>query len=203
MSAVRAAAVVWVIGAAAYLVSEAAAAGNVPGYSYVGDYISDLGVTWVMNAGFVVHGLLFLLGALLVARSVASGGRLFVLAAAVNAVGNVVIAAFPSHVPGAAPWHVAGAAMAILGGNIAIVLGGRLSPVSAHRRVSVGLGVAGILCLVAVVAGARPAGLIERGSVYSIVLWELLAAAVLFRARPCLDTAASVSLSRRRRGTQG
>ncbi|ANW67630.1 hypothetical protein BCA37_10985 [Mycobacterium sp. djl-10] len=184
MRVARAAAVVWGIGAAAYLVSEAVAAGTVPGYSYIDDYISDLGVTWVMNTGFVVHGLLFLLGALLATRSVAPGGRLFVLAAAVNAVGNVVIAIFPSHAPDAAHWHVAGAAMAILRGNIAVILGGQLSPVPAFRRISVGLGVAGILCLMAVAAGARPAGLIERGSVYSIVLWELLAAAVLFRGRP-------------------
>ena len=170
---------IWIIGATAYLVSEAVAARTVPGYSYSYDYISDLGVAWVMNTGFVVHGVLFLVGALLVTRSVASGARPFVIAAAVNALGNVIIAVCPSHGPGAASWHVAGAALAILGGNIAVILGGRLSAVAAHRYLSLALGVAGIACLVAVAAGARPAGLIERGAVYPIVMWELLAAAVL------------------------
>jgi hypothetical membrane protein len=179
VNTVRAAAGVWIIGAAAYLVSEAVAARTIAGYSYSRDYISDLGVAWVMNAGFVVHGLLFLVGAILVTRSVASGGRAFVCAAAVNALGNIVIAVFPSHIPGAEHWHLTGAALAILGGNVAVILGGRLSAVSAYRRLSVGLGLAGIACLAAVAAGAQPAGLIERGSVYPIVVWELLAAAVL------------------------
>lgn len=184
VNTVRAAAVVWIIGAAAYLVSEAVAARAIPAYSYTRDYISDLGVTWVMNTGFVVHGVLFLVGAILVTRSVASGRHACVIAAAVNALGNIVIAVFPSHVPGAQHWHLAGAALAILGGNIAVILGGRLSAVPAHRHLSVGLGLVGIACLVAVAAGARPAGLIERGSVYPIVAWELLAAAVLLARFP-------------------
>ena len=46
----RAAAVVWLAGAAVYLVSESIAASSFPGYSYIGDYISDLGAAACLPA---------------------------------------------------------------------------------------------------------------------------------------------------------
>lgn len=182
VTSARTAAVCWLVGATVYLVCEAVAAAGSPGYSYAGDYISDLGDAAVMNIGaFVVHGLMFLLGAVLAGRA-ALPGRGFVAAAAVNAVGNVLIAVFPSHIPTTVPWHVIGAALAIVGGNVAVILGGRSSRHRGHRWLSVVLGVAGIACLAAVVGGAAPAGLIERGSVYTIIVWELVSAAMLLRA---------------------
>ena len=68
----RAAAIAWILGAAAYLAAEAASASAYrPSYSYAHDFISDLGVPGqplaaLMNIGFAVQGVLFLLGALLV-----------------------------------------------------------------------------------------------------------------------------------------
>ena len=57
---------IWLVGAAVYLVCEAVAAASVPGYSYSADYISDLGVSAVMNVGaFMLHGSLLLLGAVI------------------------------------------------------------------------------------------------------------------------------------------
>ena len=41
----------WLVGAAVYLICEAVAAARLPGYSYIADYISDLGVSAVMNFG--------------------------------------------------------------------------------------------------------------------------------------------------------
>jgi hypothetical membrane protein len=183
VTSARAAAITWFLGATVYLVCEAVAAAGSPGYSYAGDYISDLGVAAVMNIGaFVAHGLLFLLGAVFASRA-ALPGRGFVVAAAANAVGNVLIAVFPSHVHTVVPWHVIGAALAIIGGNVAVLLGGRASSHQGYRRFSVMLGTAGMVCLAAVVAGAEPAGLFERGSVYTIVAWELVSAATLLRVR--------------------
>jgi hypothetical membrane protein len=184
VTSARAAAVVWLVGATVYLVCEAVAAAGTPGYSYTGDYISDLGRTAVMNTGaFAAHGMLFLLGAFFAARgpTPALSGRGFVAAAAVNALGNMVVAVVPSHVHTAVPWHGMGAALAIIGGNIAVILGGRSSRHRGYRRLSVVLGVVGIAGLVAVVSGAQPAGLVERGSVYPIIAWELASAALLLR----------------------
>ena len=42
---------IWLVGATVYLVCEALAAARFPGYSYTADYISDLGVSAVMNSG--------------------------------------------------------------------------------------------------------------------------------------------------------
>ena len=177
-----AAAWIWLVGAAVYLVCEAIAAARFAGYSYVHDYISDLGVSAVMNVGFMVHGSLFLLGAVVIARGCPSGWgrRAFVVAAAANALGNVLVGAFRS----GNHWHVVGAGLAIVGGNVAVIVAG----VARRRRWSVVLGVVGLSCLLALVLdGSRnvPAGLVERGSVYSIIVWEIAMGAVLLRRARC------------------
>jgi len=106
-----------------YLVCEAVAAARYPGYSYADDYISELGVYAIMNIGFIVHGALFLLGAIVVSRAcrdIGTAGWGFVLAAAANAIGNVLVGAFRS----GDHWHVIGAGLAIAGGNVAAVIAG-------------------------------------------------------------------------------
>ena len=124
MNRMRAAAVVWLAGATVYLVCEAIAAAQAPGYSYVDDFISDLGVSAVMNYGaFMVHGSLLLIGAVVVARSIPTlgwAGWGFVIAAAANAIGNVAVGAFRS----GSHWHVVGAGLAIVGGNVAAIIAG-------------------------------------------------------------------------------
>src|SRR6201989_1781243 len=66
----RTAALIWLFGATLYLVCEAIAAASSPGYDYATNYISDLGTSDVMNiGGLMVHVLLLLLGALILARA--------------------------------------------------------------------------------------------------------------------------------------
>jgi hypothetical membrane protein len=191
---VRSAAVIWSLGATVYLVCEAIAAAGSAGYSYTADYISDLGNHAVMNVGaFAAHGILFLAGALLVTRGSPKAGWLgygFVLAAAANGIGNVLVATVPSG-SDHAQWHVVGAATAILSGNAAVIIagvgGGVLGAARSYRWISIGLGVAGIVCLSALIldgangSRALPAGLVERGAVYPIIAWELMTGAAIFR----------------------
>lgn len=177
---------VWLSAATTYLVLEAvAAAAFRPSYSYTDNMISDLGVpsqasvAWVMNTAFCVQGALFLAGAVL-----AGGSRSLRALAAANAVGNVVIACFHS---GSAT-HAVGAVLAIVGGNAAVLAGSSLIG-GWHRRVSIGLGVVGLLSFAVFVYGLKhsgvgPLGVWERGSVYSITVWQLLTAAALFSRRP-------------------
>jgi hypothetical membrane protein len=176
-------------------VCEAVAAATFPGYSYAVNYISDLGVSAVMNVGaFMVHGLFFLLGAVVATRAYPSTGllgRAFVLAAAANAVGNILVGTFHSGMPQqAVNWHVIGAGMAIVGGNLAVILAGRGSPrVGASRAygcASTVIGVVGITSLVALILDSSrtvPAGVLERGSVYSIIAWELMTGIAILRRR--------------------
>ena len=199
VSSARTAAVIWLVGAAVYLVSEAITAASVTGYSYVADYISDLGVAAVMNIGaFMLHGSLFLLGAIVIWRACPTLGWVgwsFVLAAAANAIGNVLVGIFRSGAAvGHVHWHAVGAGMAIIGGNIAVIIAGigsrRIGPPRSYRRVSVLLGVVGIACLLTLVidgangSRALPVGVAERGAVYSIVVWEIMTGATILCRRP-------------------
>jgi len=181
----------WGVAAVGYVLLEAiSAAGFEPDYSYLHNYISDLGVAgpraYLMHAAFYLQGILFLLGALLivpVARN--RSARLFLGLVSANAVGNLVVGTVHS---GKA--HVVGAALAIVGGNLAILVGSAVLGAVVGRRwyrgVSVLVGALGILCLgvltvnsLANSAHAAAAGAWERGSVYSITIWQLLTAAAL------------------------
>ena len=173
------AAAAWIVGPLTYLMLEAVAAAAFPHYSYAQNFISDLGVAAsprdvVMNAAFCLQGTLFLLGALFLHRA-----RLFLTLAVANAVGNVLIAIFHSGVAA----HAVGAVLAIAGGNTAILAGSRIGP-PLYRRVSVALGVFGLLSFVVFILVLKhvvhaPLGVWERGSVYSITAWQIFTAAWL------------------------
>jgi hypothetical membrane protein len=197
------AAVAWLSAGLAYLTLEGiAAVAFRPHYSYAHNFISDLGIpsghsplAWLMNTAFCLQGTLFLVGAILTVRAVeAHKAGLFVTLAAVNAVGNLLIAAFhsgpASHANGTAWLHAIGAVLAIVGGNAAILAGSRI--VSGwHRKVSVALGAFGLLSFALFVIELRasssvPLGISERCSVYSITAWQLLTAAWLVSRRPTL-----------------
>ena len=127
---------------------------------------------------------LFLVGAVFLDRA-----RLFLTLAAANALGNILIAIFHSGVAA----HAVGAVLAIVGGNAAILAGSRTGA-PLYRRVSVGLGAFGLLSFMVFVLVLKhvahaPLGVWERGSVYSILLWQMFTAAWLiarFSQRPNL-----------------
>lgn len=173
------AAVAWIVGPLTYLILEAVAAAGFPHYSYARNFISDLGVTAspradLMNAAFCLQGMLFLLGALFLDRA-----WLFLTLAVANAAGNLLIAIFHSGVAA----HAVGAVLAIVGGNTAILAGsGIAGPL--YRRVSLALGVSGLLSFVVFILVLKhfihaPLGVWERGSVYSITAWQIFTAAWL------------------------
>jgi hypothetical membrane protein len=171
-------AVAWMLGPLTYLTLEAVAAKAFPHYSYVRDFISDLGVTAspradLMNAAFCLQGTLFLLGALFLDRA-----RLFWTLAVANAAGNVLIAIFHSGVAA----HAVGAVLAIVGGNAAILAGSSVGG-PLYRRVSIGLGMFGLLSFVVFVVTMQGAsrGAWERGSVYSILTWQIFTAVWILR----------------------
>lgn len=183
--------------AVGYLALEAIAAASFsPGYSYARNYISDLGVpsgtllrgqvvessrAYLMHAAFYLQGGLFFAGALLLTGIPDNRrARIFLGTVGANAVGNVVIGTMHS-----GKVHVAGAALAIVGGNAAILLGsaviGLLAERLWYRRISKSIAALGLFCLVMLMvnsATARtnllPDGIWERGSVYPIIVWQLL-----------------------------
>jgi hypothetical membrane protein len=195
----------FIVGGLQYVALEAVAASawSSPPYDYVYNYISDLGVpdpqvyngrdvdsplAWVMNTGLVVHGLLFALGAVLLAGLFAGAARrLFVAFALLHGVGIVLVGLF--HEASAVPLaHVGGAFLAILFGNLAALVAGLSWRTLGLPRwfgvAGVALPVVGLLSEVVLLAGlvdARFDGLFERGGVYSITVWEVLFGAVMLR----------------------
>jgi hypothetical membrane protein len=191
----RAGALLWIVAAVAYFMFEAIAAGAFT-YSYANDYISTLGVpgrsplALLMNAAFVTQALLFPVGAaLLVAGGRARKASVFVAFAVLNGIGNLLVATVHSGPSGGGgpDWHGVGALLAIAGGNAAVLAGSsalqRAGASRAYRSVSVALAVLGFACLVALQIGAAhavlPIGVWERGSVYSIYIWQTVTAVYL------------------------
>ena len=190
----------WIVAALGYFVAEAvAAAAMVSTYSYATDYISTLGapgrspLAVLMNAAFVAQAILFLAGAaLLVAGGRARKASVFLAFAVINGIGNLLVATVHSGPSGSGPdWHGVGAFLAIAGGNVAVLAGSsairRAGASRTYRAVSVALGVLGLLCLAGLVLDTSltvlPIGIWERGSVYSVYMWQTLTAVYLIRWR--------------------
>jgi hypothetical membrane protein len=205
-----AAGVAWIAAAVVYVGAEAIAASAFPGYSYSAYYISDLGVPdvavyqgraidsplhAVMNAGFILQGVLYLAAAVIATRALRAGPRrAFLALAAVHAVGITVVGIIHGSASSAASgigWvHVVGAGMAIIAGNAASITAGlgsgRVGAARSFRVASVALGVVGLvaLALLQSLGGETIDGIWERGSVYTVTAWELMAGvAVLVSAR--------------------
>ena len=198
-------AALWVLAPVGYLILKAfAAASFEPSYSYMRDYISDLGVdagelrgrmidsprAYLMQIAFFVQGILFCTGALLIVGFPHTRrARTFLGLVAANAVGNIVVATMHS-----GKVHVVGAALAIVGGNTAILAGSAIVGLVAshrwYRNISKSIAALGLLSLVMLMVNSAtmksnllPDGAWERGSVYSITLWQLFTAACLLIIR--------------------
>ncbi|MGX9792407.1 DUF998 domain-containing protein [Mycobacterium sp. MMS18-G62] len=195
------AAVLWISAGLLFLSLEAiTAAAVVPSYSYTHGYISDLGVpAWspkamLMNTAFWIQGLGFLAGAVVIARAL-GGGRVFVGLAAATSVGNILVAVAhggSALVNAGHAWlHVVGAVLAIVGGNAAIVVGSsvirRAVAIRGYHIVSVAIAAVGFVCLalltIKTTKSGLPPGVLERGSVYSILAWQIFTGFLLLGAR--------------------
>ena len=197
--------------AVVFVAFEAIAAAAVPSYSYVAKYISVLGVPeWsprasLMNWGFFLQGALFLVGAVLAARVIRGlwANLIFLLLAATNAVGNVLVGVVHGFSPlwnDGYDWlHGLGAFLAIGGGNAALVVGsvvvGRAVSVRWYAPAGMLIGVAGLVLAVMLQTYSKWAvdfshiGLVERACVYTIMIWQIFTGLVLL-----------VLLARTRRG---
>jgi hypothetical membrane protein len=198
-----AAGIAWIAAAVVYVATEAVAASAFPGYSYAyaANYISDLGIpeatdsplAAVMNAGFVLQGVLYLAAAAIATRALRDGPRrAFLALAALHAVGIIVVGlvhgSAASDASGIGWLHVAGAGLAIVSGNVASIVAGlgsrRLGAPRAFRVASVALGVVGLLALalLQILGGSTMDGIWERGSVYTVTAWELMTGVIVLVA---------------------
>jgi hypothetical membrane protein len=189
---VRVGAAMWIVAAAAYFIAEAVAVLALPGYSYVTDYISVLGVPGsspyadAMNAAFLLQGVFFPAGAVLVVRGMqVPKAWPFLMFAVFNGLGNALVAIV--HAGTGSGWHPAGAYLAIGGGNLAILAGvsvlWRVGTTRTYLVMSLAVAGTGLFCSGMLKVHELPTGLWERGSVYSIYVWQTLTAVCLLRWR--------------------
>ncbi|MEV0481375.1 DUF998 domain-containing protein [Streptomyces sp. NPDC050508] len=193
-------AAVLVLNAVQWVVSEAvaAAAWTSPPYSYATNYISDLGVPKcgthyqgrticspdhaLMNTSFIVQGILFATGVVLLAATLLSGRarRVVIALAGAHAVGFLLVGLFHGSPDGpgySLALHVAGASIAILCANTIVILAGSLKSLQlprAYRVFSIAVGALGLLSEAFVGVSASTAGIFERGGVYSWLLWSVV-----------------------------
>ena len=205
-------AVAFLVGSVVYLVAEAIAASawKDSSYSYADNWISDLGsatagvfqgralnspLNVVMNSGFIIQGLLFGLGVILLSRTLSGRIRTFtVVMGVVSTVGYILVGTFHGSLQaqqdGTLPLHFTGATLAILGANVlSLVLGLHWRKTPETRVIGIASIIVGAIGLVAVVTlfltfgTGVPSGAIERASVYTIVVWQVIVAVTLLRSR--------------------
>ena len=194
-----------------YFVAEAVAsfAWREPSYHYLTNYISDLGIVGctarmcsplavVMNAGFVIAGVLCILAAVILASFVRPGAarHAVLLLAGVHGIGSMIVGVVhsaPGTTAGTPRAHLIGAYMAIIGGNLGLMLLGAVVRASGPFRVfSIAFGAVGLGSGVALVLTqtAYP-GLLERIAADTIPFWEVSTGLALlalgFRQRGFLD----------------
>lgn len=157
----------------------------------------DSPLSALMNFTFIAQGLLLLAGVVFIiraTRAVRSGPRRWIIAiASIHAVGMLLVGIFHGSQTniesGFILLHGFGALLAIITGNLTAILIGRASRHIGARPwyaiVSITLGIVGLLSLVMLLVATAtdiatfPEAVWERGSVYSIIGWELFTAASL------------------------
>lgn len=191
-----------------YFASEAiaAAAWREPTYSYIAGFISDLGSSEVgtlfqgrlvnsplhdvMNLAFIVHGVLFVIAALLLFRIIPGRAKYTVLVfAIVHGIGITMVGLFHESpaalLNGVIILHSLGAATAIIGGNATTITVGllwkRLNAPRWFGIVVTTVGFIGIASFVLLqILGTPPSipigGLVERGAVDTIMIAEIIIA---------------------------
>lgn len=206
-SALKAAGFFYATASLWYLFTEALSAAAFPGYSYAHNYISDLGIPEIstfegrainsplhnlMNAGFIGHGLFFLLGSICLAVALAKMPRLLVPLALIQTFGIAMVGLIHGSAAsaelGIGGFHFAGAGMSILGGNgiaLLVLASKPLREFFGRRRavLSAALGATGFIAVFILQATQTSGttflfdyGIWERISVYTITIWGLLAA---------------------------
>ncbi|WP_369137882.1 DUF998 domain-containing protein [Modestobacter versicolor] len=175
-----------------FFVVEAIAASRFGGFSYSEDVISDLGTAGsaarvLMNASFVVQGLLIAAGALLLGPGLAgTGGRLARVLLVVSGLGVLLVGVFPSD--GNATAHSLAAGAHLLGGGVGLIaLAYGVRPRSEELGTALAvLGLVGVIGTIffgsAVFLGLGEGGM-ERVAAYVIPIGLVAAGIALWRQK--------------------
>lgn len=198
MTTDRRGAILWVL-CLQYFVAEAITAQGYRGpYSLATNYISDLGARTctavcsplhpLMNASFLLQGLLIAGGALAVRRLFPRGplATAALISIAASALGVILVGLYPED--SGSPWHYNGAGENFLLSNLGMVLAGLafrpIAPVRALYSLASGLiGLAGLALLAVKADLGLGIGTVERITAYPFPLWLAATGFWLLRGR--------------------
>ena len=139
-----------------------------------------------MNASFMLEGVLFATGVVLLARLISGRTRRVAIALALaHGIGMVLVGLFHGSPGGRSAdlvVHIVAAAVGILCANILAIMAGSVRSLAlpaAYLAFSIAVGVVGILSEALVSVSVSAAGLFERGGVYSWLLWGFVTGALV------------------------
>jgi hypothetical membrane protein len=183
----------WLFAGIFYLSAEAITAAAFPGYSFAHNYISDLGVPYktvvdgrtlhspralIMNlGGFILDGTLYAAAAISAISAIRSkhwAGIAFLALGIVHSAGTILVGIVHngSH-------EVVTGLQQIHASIVAAEFSRRLGAPSVYSIASLGLGLFGLFSVALLkfsteLGMAVPFGILERGSVYTITMWEII-----------------------------
>jgi hypothetical protein len=185
----------FIIGSLYYIVAEAVSAAffNASLYdAYIFHAISELGIPnadsplfWLMNSAFILIGLTLIFGNFYRFKDFLVKNKLIIcILTLVTGLGVIIVGLIHGGNPLTSGYHTLGAVMAILGGNVLLVLISKsMENFESFQKATMTLGIIGLIAFWILFFNMQSAYMpvFERLSVYTLVIWSLLAGLFLIK----------------------
>ena len=192
----KVAGIVFIMGSLYYLIAEAISAtffNDSLVNTYLFNTISALGIPnsdsplfWLMNSAFILIGLTLIFGNFFKFKDFIIKNRtIFYIFILITSLGVIIVGLIHGGNPLTSGYHTLGAVMAILGGNILLVLIARsLDEFKSYQKITLALGIIGLIAFWIMFFNVESMymPILERLSVYTLILWSFLTGLFLLRA---------------------
>jgi hypothetical membrane protein len=191
----KVAGIVFLVGSLYYLLAEAISATffNASIFNtYIFHTISELGIPngnsplfWLMNSAFILVGLALIFGSFYNFKDYIIKNKIvFYIFSLITGLGVIIVGLIHGGNPLTSGYHTLGAVMAILGGNIMLVLVSRsMDEFGRFQKATLLLGIIGLVAFWAMFfnMGNAYMPVLERLSVYTLIIWSFLTGVYLLR----------------------
>ena len=191
----KVAGIIFLVGSLYYLLAEAISATffNASIFNtYIFHTISELGIPngnsplfWLMNSAFILVGLTLIFGSFYNFKDYIIKNKIvFYIFSLITGLGVIIVGLIHGGNPLTSGYHTLGAVMAILGGNIMLVLVSRsMDEFGRFQKATLLLGIIGLVAFWAMFfnMGNAYMPVLERLSVYTLIIWSFLTGVYLLR----------------------
>lgn len=185
----------FIIGSLYYIIAEAICAAHFNASisnTYIFHTISELGIPNInsplfrlMNSAFILIGLVLLFGTFFKFKDyIVKNTKICCIFTVITAIGVIIVGLIHGGNPLTSGYHTLGAVMAILGGNVLLVLVSRsMGEFSIYQKATLILGVMGLIAfwIMFFNMGNVYMPVLERLSVYPLVIWSFLTGVYLIK----------------------